>query len=54
MSPNLNYSGFVDMFIDSDDDFEPYGVVSESKDEMDVSGSVNLSSEFKISSLYDT
>lgn len=25
MNTSINYSGFVDMCLDSDDDFEPYG-----------------------------
>lgn len=25
MNTSINYSGFVDMFLDSEDDFEPYG-----------------------------
>jgi hypothetical protein len=25
MNNSINYSGFVEMFIDSNDDFEPYG-----------------------------
>ena len=25
MNTSINYSGFVDSFLDSDDDFEPYG-----------------------------
>ena len=25
MNNSINYSGFVDMFLDSEDDFEPYG-----------------------------
>lgn len=27
MNDSINYSGFVDMFLDSNDDFEPYGCV---------------------------
>ena len=27
MNDSLNYSGFVDMFLDSEDDYEPYGCV---------------------------
>ena len=30
MNTNFNYSGFIDMFIESNDEFEPYGVISES------------------------
>ncbi|WP_455217971.1 hypothetical protein [Kaarinaea lacus] len=29
MNNSVNYTGFIDMFIDSDDDFEPYGVTWE-------------------------
>ena len=27
MNNSINYSGFTDMFIDSNEDFEPYGFV---------------------------
>lgn len=30
MNSNFNYSGFIDMFLDSDDEFESYGVITES------------------------
>ena len=26
MNSNFNYAGFIDMFLDSRDDYEPYGV----------------------------
>ena len=54
MNSSINYAGFVDMFIDSDEDFEPYGVQSESAEDLNVSVSANSNSEFSISSLYDT
>lgn len=33
METTSNYSGFTDMFLDSDDDFEPYGC-SETSDSL--------------------
>lgn len=54
MNSSINYAGFVDMFIDSDEDFEPYGAQSETAEELNVSTPVNLNSEFSVSSLYDT
>lgn len=30
MNSNFNYSGFIDMFLDSNDEFESYGVITES------------------------
>ena len=27
MNNRVNYTGFIDMFLDSEDDYEPYGVV---------------------------
>lgn len=30
MDGNFNYSGFIDFFMESDDDFESYGVETES------------------------
>ena len=29
MNSNFNYSGFIEMFLESDDEFESYGVISE-------------------------
>lgn len=54
MNTSINYAGFVDMFIDSEDDFEPYGVQPETEDDPSVSATTNLNSEFAISSLYET
>ena len=34
MNSSINYSGFTDMFIDSDDEFEPYGC-SETNDSLE-------------------
>jgi len=28
MNNSINYSGFIEMFLESDDDFEPYGCVN--------------------------
>ena len=30
MDTNFNYSGFIDMFMESDEEFESYGVITES------------------------
>ena len=30
MNNRLNYSGFIEMFLESNDEFEPYGVITES------------------------
>ena len=30
MNTNFNYSGFIDMFLESNDEFESYGVITES------------------------
>ncbi|MGW8227499.1 MAG: hypothetical protein ACWGOW_01295 [Gammaproteobacteria bacterium] len=30
MNTNFNYSGFIEMFLESNDEFESYGVVTES------------------------
>ena len=30
MNSNFNYAGFIDMFLESDDEFESYGVITES------------------------
>ena len=30
MNSNFNYSGFIDMFLESNDEFESYGVITES------------------------
>lgn len=30
MNSNFNYTGFIDMFLESDDEFESYGVITES------------------------
>lgn len=30
MNSNFNYSGFIDMFLESDDEFESYGIITES------------------------
>ncbi|MDX1823170.1 MAG: hypothetical protein R3354_00550 [Thiohalomonadales bacterium] len=30
MNSNFNYSGFIDMFLETDDEFEPYGIITES------------------------
>lgn len=30
MDDNFNYSGFIDFFMESDDEFESYGVITES------------------------
>jgi hypothetical protein len=30
MNSNFNYSGFIDMFLESSDEFESYGVITES------------------------
>jgi len=54
MSPTFNYSGFVDMFLDSDDEFEPYGILSEPTDDLKVTEISQSSREFTVSSLYDT
>ena len=29
MNTKFNYSGFIDMFLESDEDFESYGVITE-------------------------
>ena len=29
MNTNFNYSGFIDMFLESNDEFESYGVITE-------------------------
>jgi hypothetical protein len=29
MNSNFNYSGFIDMFLESNDEFESYGVITE-------------------------
>lgn len=29
MNNSVNYSGFIEMFMDSNDDFEPYGCVDD-------------------------
>jgi len=34
MNSSINYAGFVDMFIDSEEDFEPYGAQSETAVEL--------------------
>lgn len=31
MNDSINYSGFVDMLLDSDEDYEPYGCVETSE-----------------------
>ena len=30
MNSNFNYSGFIEMFLESSDEFESYGVITES------------------------
>lgn len=30
MNSNFNYSGFIEMFLESNDEFESYGVINES------------------------
>ena len=30
MNTNFNYSGFIEMFMESNDEFESYGVITES------------------------
>ena len=30
MNSNFNYSGFIEMFLESNDEFESYGVITES------------------------
>ena len=30
MNTNFNYSGFIDMFLESNEEFESYGVITES------------------------
>jgi hypothetical protein len=30
MNSNYNYSGFIEMFLESNDEFESYGVITES------------------------
>jgi hypothetical protein len=30
MNSNFNYAGFIDMFLESNDEFESYGVITES------------------------
>ena len=30
MNTNFNYSGFIEMFLESNDEFESYGVITES------------------------
>ena len=30
MDTNFNYSGFIDFFMESDEEFESYGVITES------------------------
>jgi len=38
MNSKINYSGYVEMFLDSTDDFEPYGYVSVPHGAGDTSG----------------
>ncbi len=32
MNTNFNYSGFIEMFLESNDEFESYGVITEGLD----------------------
>ena len=60
MNDSINYSGFVDMFVDSYDDYESYGYSLSDTDAETAKSSVQLytadinDSDYEVSNLYAT
>jgi hypothetical protein len=49
MNNRLNYSGFIEMFLESNDEFEPYGVITESLEQFEPQACTASAEKYVIS-----
>jgi len=49
MNNRLNYSGFIEMFLESNDEFEPYGVITESLEQFESQACTASAEKYVIS-----